>query len=170
MFARKPDNEERPPISAEIVHDLAVAVGKGPQLQMAETSLTGLRSRRDVLRAEQQAAINDGQRAGRDTKQTRDRIAALDIDIKAIEKTINIERPRVSELRRARADRVDDALRSAQKQCAARIVAAYEEITEATDLLIACIEEIRRAGNPDMPRLGHVAGVALVDHAKALLK
>jgi hypothetical protein len=100
----------------------------------------------------------------------RDRIAALETDIRAIEKKINTERPRVSELRRARADRVNEALLSIQRECAARIVAAYDEITAATDVLIACNEEIRKAGNPDRPRLNHVAGVTLIDHARWLLK
>lgn len=171
MFARKPDNAGPAPISREIVSDLAAAVGKGAQLQMAEGNLTNLRARRDDLKAEQGRLIHDahsGPQGG--TWGQGDRIREFDRDISALEQQIKSARPKVSELRRARAGRVNDALISIQRESAARIVAAYEELTAATEILIACNDEVRKAGDPDRPHLNHMAGVSLIAHARWLLK
>jgi len=168
MFARKPDNVSRSEITAETVSTLAAAVGKGPLLQLAETNLSELRGKRDSLRAEEQAQINDHLAAGRSIL-TAQANAVTDA-IRALEQQIKETRPRVSELRRARADRINDALLSIQKETAARIVAAYDDLTAATDILIACNEEVRKAGDPDRPHLYHVVGVTLIDHARRLLK
>lgn len=169
MFAlKKSDHIVRDTVPAETVADIAAAVGKGPQLHLAESNINALRARRDALRAEEMALSAD-HRAGRGSV-TPAAVNAVSLQIKEIEKEINTKRPGVSALRRARADRVNDALLSTQQEAAARILAAYAEITSATDTLIACNEEIRRAGNPDRPHLNHVAGVALLDYARGLLK
>jgi len=170
MFAsRKPNNDvTKSDISAEAVADLADAVGKGPQLTLAESNIAALRIRRDALRAEEQA-LASAHRANRSAV-TPTAVNALTLQIRGIEKEINATRPLVSELRRARADRVNDALLAIQKDAAARVLAAYADITDATNVLIACNEEVRKAGDPDRPYLNHVAGITLIDHARWLLK
>jgi hypothetical protein len=167
MFARKQAMSDVKQSDLEIIPAMARAVAKGSALQLAEAGIEGLRKRRQEIADEQAERIREYQKKqnssiGRQINLTVPIIAAL-------EKEITAEREKVSEMRRERADRVADALAPIRRDAAKRALAAINELHEASDILIAAAEEIRKSGNPDIGYLNRAPVVSLIEHANRIL-
>jgi hypothetical protein len=166
MFARAAAMPE-PKITRETIVSLARAVGRGPSLQLAEAKLDGLRKRHAELGAEHMEHCRTF-REGKGSSMTT--IQAYAPKLAEMEKQIVVARTEVSGLRLARSGRVADQLSGARKEAATRALAALNELDEAGSVLIACCDEIRRAGDADAPYLNLVPSVSMREHATRILR
>lgn len=134
-------------------------------LQLANSTLAGLRKAYDEIGAEQAARIQEHQHNGSQANQIQSAQPALD----ELRSKITARRAEISQLRLARSARVADQLLQIRREAAERVVVALAELDDASLILITCAEEIRFAGDPDAPHLNFVPSHSMRDHATRIL-
>lgn len=167
MLASSKENSPKDTVTRQVVQDLARAVGKSPMLQLAERSIDALR-REQSERGEEYNAYHAGTRDKRNPVSL-SQIAGHLPRIEELKGQIVAERSKARDLRLAHSAKVANQLSAIRKEAAARVLAALEELDSASEVLIACCDEIRLAGNPDTPYLQMVPSFSMRDHATRLL-
>ncbi|MET4490691.1 hypothetical protein [Bradyrhizobium sp. LA7.1] len=154
-----------PRITRETIIAMARSVGDGPLLQLANAQLEGLRKVYDEAGAEQSARIRQHQDIGGQA----DAIQRAQPALEEMRQRITARRAEIVKQRMARASRVAEHLSQVRKEAAERVIAALAELDEASEILITCCEEIRFAGDHDVPHLSLVPAHSMRDHASRIL-
>ena len=136
--------------SAATIAEIAAGVTRGTAMQLAEAGLNGLRRRRDQLQAEMNEAAT-AYRAAEDRGQSvgRAEIDKLTLEIREVEAEITATRPRVSQMRSARAARVSKALADTRREAANKAQAALMDLHEAVAVMQEIADTIRKSGDAD---------------------
>ncbi|WLA62374.1 hypothetical protein [Bradyrhizobium diazoefficiens] len=167
MFAKKstdrPANKSDTP---ETVRALAAAVPMTAQHQMAENSLEALRRQFDALAAEHSALCHANHQ--KPDSMLAKKIVSMEPQLSDLRARIVKNRQEITVHRAQRARNVAEMLAPTRRAAAVLILDLLDELDRQTDLLIACNEELRGAGDTEAVFLNQVPCVTLRDHARRL--
>ncbi|WP_298873257.1 hypothetical protein [uncultured Bradyrhizobium sp.] len=154
--------EDTPDIRA-----LAAAVPISSSHQLADQALNALRQQYDALAAEQSARIHSNHK--NPTPSESKMIAETQPNLERLKLDIERGRQSVSLFRTERARQVANALAPARRQAAAKVLELLDEVDAMTEILVASLDEIRRAGDATAGFINPVPAASLRDHARRLV-